>query len=269
METFIEYVTYLFLGLVQGFTEPLPISSSGHLYLSRTLLNIGTSDLYFEVLMHFASLFAVIFLFKETIYRLIQGNIQYLFKKDKTHQKEFHYALYIVIASIPVGILGLAFRNALENVMETYGLVIISLSLLVTGLFLWFVKPVLKGEKGINAKDALFIGLFQGFAILPGISRSGATFFGGTLRKIAVKDVIEFSFMIYIPVTLAAGLLEVFTLETSTIQIGPLALAFIASALMTYFALKWFKHLAMKGALKGFAIYCFIVSFISLVFFLV
>lgn len=271
METLIDYITYLFLGLVQGITEPLPISSSGHLFLVRTLLNVGIEDLYFEVLMHFASIFAVIYLFKDKILSLIKGNIAFIFKKDKKFQKDFNYVLYIIVASIPVGILGLLLRNTLEDVMNNYGLLVISVSLLITGLFLWFLKPILddSNKREITLKDALFMGVFQAFAITPGISRSGATFFGGALRKLHVKDIIEFSFMIYIPVTLAAGLLEILSLETASINLGPLALAFIVSMIMTYFALIWFRNLALKGALKGFSIYCFIVSTISLVFFIV
>lgn len=265
-----DYLIYFILGLIQGITEPLPISSSGHLLLARLVFDIGEVDVFFEIMMHFASLFAVLIIFKDKLLRLLKGTLKTL-KKEPDPSGALSYIGLILIGSLPVGIVGILIRSPLESLLESYGLIVIGVSLFVTGLFLWAVRPLTLTNQGtkITVKDALLIGLAQVIAILPGISRSGATFVGGLFRRLNVATIIEFSFMLYIPVTLGVSLLELLSLETLSIPIGPLALAFITSFTMTYFSLKWFRKLAIEGHLKGFALYCFSAGTFAVIFFLV
>ena len=263
-----EYLTYFILGLIQGITEPLPISSSGHLLMTRLVFDIGEMDVFFEIMMHFASLFAVLIIFKDKLIALFNGALKTI-KKEADPTGSLSYIGLVLLGSIPVGIVGIFIRSPLESLLENYGLIVIGVSLWVTGLFLWAVKPLTLTNQGtkVTVKDALLIGLAQVIAILPGISRSGATFVGGLFRRLNVATIIEFSFMLYIPVTLGVSLLELLSLDTLSVPIGPLALAFIASFTMTYFSLKWFRRLAIAGHLKGFALYCFSAGTFALVFF--
>ena len=271
MTTFLEWLLYLFLGILQGITEPLPISSSGHLLIARTLLNIGEMDVFFEIMVHFASFFAVAYLLKDKLIELIKGSANYIFKKDQHSKDSFHYVLMLALASIPVAVAGFLLRNPLEGFLESYSLFIVGLGLLVTAGFLWSLKNVMSDSESetLNFKNSLFIGLFQAVSIIPGISRSGATIFGGVYRKINIKELFEFSFLLYLPVTFGAGLLEVLTIQSADISILNLGTAFISSLGVTYFALKWFRSLVFQGRFRGFAIYCLIVGTLSIVLFLV
>lgn len=266
----LEWIQYALLGLLQGITEPLPISSSGHLYMARLLFDIGDTDVFFEVMMHFASLFAVLLVFKDKIIALIQGSYRAVFK-GSDDKSALHYIGLILIGSIPVGILGLTVASPLESLLAASGLLVIGASLLVTGTFLWIVRPLtLTNETDtLTVKDAIYIGLFQAIAILPGISRSGSTLVGGLFRKISVRTIIEFSFMLYIPVTLGVSLLELLTLESFDLPVGPLSLAFLMSFISTYGSLKIFRSLAISGRLKGFAVYCLSVGLLAIILFFV
>jgi undecaprenyl-diphosphatase len=271
MTDFIEWLLYLFLGILQGITEPLPISSSGHLLIARTLLNIGETDVFFEVIVHFASFFAVVFLLKDKLIELIKGSAQFIFKKDQASKTSFKYVLMLLVASIPVATTGILLRSPLEKFLEGYSLIVVGLSLLVTAGFLWCLKNVMSdlGSGTFNFKNSLFIGLIQAISIVPGISRSGATIVGGAYRKINIKELFEFSFLLYLPVTFGAGLLELRSVQSMDISLINLGTAFASSLVVTYFALKWFRSLVFQGRFRGFAIYCLLVGILSIVLFLV
>ncbi len=271
MTAFIEWLLYLFLGVLQGITEPLPISSSGHLLIVRTLLNIGEMDVFFEIMVHFASFFAVAYLLKDKLIELIKGSTQFIFKKDQASKDSFQYVLMLAVASIPVAVAGFLLRRPLEGFLESYSLFIVGLGLFVTAGFLWSLKNVdTNSQKGtLNFKNSLFIGLFQAVAIIPGISRSGTTIAGGVYRKIDIKELFEFSFLLYLPVTFGSGLLEILSIQSMDMNLLNLGTAFISSLVATYFALKWFRSLVFQGRFKGFAIYCLIVGTLSIILFLV
>jgi undecaprenyl-diphosphatase len=271
MTVFIEWLLYLFLGILQGITEPLPISSSGHLLIARTLLNIGEMDVFFEIMVHFASFFAVAFLLKDKLIELIKGSAQFVFKRNQGSKESFRYVLMLVVASLPVALIGILLRSPLEAFLEGYSLLVIGLGLIITAGFLWRLKIVDSESLSLSLtfKKSLFIGLFQAVAIIPGISRSGATIVGGIYQKINIKELFEFSFLLYLPVTFGAGLLELLSIESMDISLLNLGTAFISSFIMTYFALKWFRNLVFQGRFKGFAIYCLAVGGLSIVLFLV
>ena len=258
METFLEWFMYLFLGFFQGVTEPLPISSSGHLMMLRALFNIPAIDFFFEVVLHFASFLAIVYLLKDTLIKLVVGSFRYVFKKDAEAKWAFEYVLKVALAAIPAGFVGFFFKGFIESNVLTLGLLPIGLALWVTAFFLFLVQrqSVENQERHIGYLDALVIGLVQVVALLPGISRSGSTLVGGFLRKIELKALIEFSFILYLPIAFFSMILELRSVESLSHPLGPLMGAFVLSGLFTYWALKWFIGLVQKGYLKYFGFYC-------------
>ena len=267
METFLEWFMYLFLGIFQGITEPLPISSSGHLMMLRALFNIPAVDFFFEVVLHFASFLAIVYLFRQKLTELVVGSFRFVFKKDAESKADFEYVLKIALAAIPAGLVGFFFKGFIENNVLTLGLLPIGLALWVTAIFLFIVHrlSLVNNETYIGYKDALVIGLFQVVALLPGISRSGSTLVGGFLRKIELKALIEFSFILYLPIAFFSMILELTEVTTIDHPILPLIGAFMMSGLFTYLALKWFIGLVQKGYLKYFGFYCMGAGFFALI----
>lgn len=265
MQSLLEFLKYLFVGVIQGITEPLPISSSGHLVIIQSFLNIPNVDLFLEITLNFASLIAVVILFKDKILRLIRGNYAYLIKRDKTYKSDFDYALLVIIGVIPAGLVGLLFRDLFDGFLT---LLSVGISLLITGSFLFIVQKesTENTKETLSWKDALFIGIFQVFALIPGISRSGSTFIGGLFRKIKFTDVLEFSFMMYIPISLATMALEVINFDgLNGVSVINIIGAFTMSFIFTYLAFKWFVYMVKEGNLKFFGFYCFIIGSISII----
>ncbi|MFT4413412.1 undecaprenyl-diphosphate phosphatase [Bacillus sp. UMB0728] len=261
----IELLKYLFLGLVQGITEPIPISSSGHLVLFEHFFGLEISGLSFEVLVNFGSLLAVLFIYRTDLIQLTKNSVSYLVVSDKTEsmKKDFYFVLYLIIGTIPAGIIGVLFQDQIAAIFK--GVRVIGFTLILTGIALWLIRN-LKGSKGdgeLTLKDSIIIGLSQAVALIPGISRSGATIVSsmalGTKRETALK----FSFFLYIPVSLGAMILS-FTDLIHDPNMGqlflPYTLAFIASLVASYFSLKWFINIMKKGKLGYFSIYCFVVG---------
>ena len=176
-----ELIKYVILGIIQGLTEPLPISSSGHLLIFRELFNTNMfNDLNFEVMVNFGSFIAILIIFWKDIVRLVTSFFKYLFadkKEKKKYYEDFKYCMLIVVGSIPVGIIGLIFKDKIEAFASVKE---VSFALLITALALFIVKNS-KGKKKDNEityKDAIIIGLFQMCALLPGLSRSGMVLVG-------------------------------------------------------------------------------------------
>lgn len=257
---------YIILGMIQGFTEPLPISSSGHLVIFQELFNIGISDLNFEILVNAGSLIAIIIIFQKDILLLIKNSFLYLFKKHSEFKKDFLYVVMLLVAVIPAGIIGLLFENFISSNLKS--LFTVGVSLLITAVALSFIgkQAVNNTVEEITFKDAIIIGLFQVVALVPGISRSGSTMFGGLFRKIKFEDTMRFSFLLYIPISLATIFLKLldFSSNSETFVIGYIT-AFILSIITTYFAVKWFFKIVRQGNLKYFSIYCTVVGSIVVI----
>lgn len=261
----IELLKYLFLGLIQGITEPIPVSSSGHLVLFEHFFGLKISGLSFEVLVNFASLLAVLFIYRSDLIQLTKNSVSYLAVSDKTEsmKKDFYFVLYLIIGTIPAGIIGVLFQDQIAAIFK--GVRVIGFTLIITGIALWLIRN-LKGSKGdgeLTLKDSIIIGLSQAVALIPGISRSGATIVSsmalGTKRETALK----FSFFLYIPVSVGGMILSLSDLIHDP-RMGelflPYTLAFIASLVASYFSLKWFINIMQKGKLGYFSIYCFVVG---------
>ena len=256
---------YLFFGLVQGLTEPIPISSSGHLVIIQDLFNLKLESLTFEVLVNFASLLAVLVIYRHDIIRLATNGLTFLFSKEKKTpavKQDFLFIVYLIIATIPAGVIGLLFEDAIA---ETFaGASMVGLTLIVTGIALFIIRN-LKGQKSdrdLSLKDAIIVGLSQSVALIPGISRSGATIVAAMLLGMKQETALRFSFLLYIPVSLGTFILKVSDIfsEGAGEMILPYTVAFIAALVATYFSLRWFMNIMERGNLIYFSIYCFVVG---------
>ncbi|WP_090767861.1 undecaprenyl-diphosphate phosphatase [Bacillus sp. OK048] len=261
----IELLKYLILGLVQGITEPIPVSSSGHLVLFEHFFGLEISGLSFEVLVNFASLLAVLFIYRSDLMQLAKNSVSYLVVSDKTEsmKKDFYFVLYLIIGTIPAGIIGVLFQDQIASTFK--GIRVIGYTLILTGIALWLIRN-LKGSKGdgeLTLKDSIIIGLSQAVALIPGVSRSGATIVSSMALGIKRETALKFSFFLYIPVSVGGMILSLSDLIHDP-GIGqlflPYTIAFMASLVASYFSLKWFINIMKKGKLGYFSIYCFVVG---------
>lgn len=270
MEKFITIIKYLILGIVQGVTEPIPISSSGHIVIFRELFGIETKGLSFEIFVNFASLLAIIIIYWKDIVRLIKNGFLYIVKKDPDAKSDFQFIIYLIIATIPVGVVGVLFGDALGEALSDDP-VVVGYTLLITAAAVWTIRN-LRGRKAdgdLTTKDAVIVGLAQAIAVTPGISRSGATIVASMLLGMKQETALRFSFLLYIPVSLGTTILEVPELvESAEFQslLIPNIVAFIAAFIATYFALKWFMNIMARGNLKYFSYYCLVVGILVIIF---
>lgn len=254
------------LGIVQGLTEFLPISSSGHLVLLQNLLGFREPELLLDICLHLGTLAAVLVVFRRDI-RDILATLVHLPRRTRSaggflpllrEDPQARLCLLIVIGSIPTALLGVLFRQFADRIFANVALV--GSMLLVTAGLLWFTrraKPAKRPLKRMRIRDALCIGLAQGMAILPGVSRSGATIatalYLGLERKLAGR----FSFLLSIPAIVGALLLEIKSSELQASATAPgIALGTAAAALSGYFALLALLRLVEKGKIQYFAPYC-------------
>jgi undecaprenyl-diphosphatase len=188
----------------------------------------------------------------------------YLKTKKERYKQDMIYSLLLVLAVFPAGLVGLFFKDFIEDNFKN--VLSVGIALLITALALFFVQTesTENTKEDIGLKDALMIGFFQVFSLLPGISRSGSTMVGGLLRKVKFEEVMRFSFLLYIPISLATMVLAVRDLDTSSIFISGYIGAFFVSIVTTYLAVLWFFRLVRKGNLKYFAYYCSIVGVLAL-----
>ena len=269
MEELLLTIKYLFLGLIQGITEPIPVSSSGHLVMLQHFFGIKIEGMSFELLVNSASLIAVLIIYREDIWRLIQNGVSYVTKKEESAKSDFRFIIYLIVATIPAAIVGILFEDVIANYLK--GVQTIAIALLVTGVALWLIRN-LRGRKGdgdLSLKDAIIIGLAQVVALIPGISRSGATIVAAMSLGTKQETALRFSFLLFIPVSLGGMILSFSDIlsdpHLSTLAI-PYTVAFFASLVASYFSLKWFMNIMAKGNLGYFTVYCFIVGIAVLIF---
>ncbi|TXL64100.1 undecaprenyl-diphosphate phosphatase [Cerasibacillus terrae] len=257
---------YLFLGLLQGFTEPIPISSSGHLIIFRDLFGVVVEGLSFEILVNFGSLIAVLIIYRNDIIRLIQNGLRYITTREADAKDDFRFIIYLVIATIPAGVIGVLFEDKIGDISKAST---VGFTLIITGIALWIIRN-LRGRKSdgdLTWKDALIVGLAQAAALIPGISRSGATIVAAMLLGMKQETALRFSFLLYIPVSLGVTILGIpDIIGDANFEWVPNTIALIASLVATFFALKWFMNIMAKGNLKYFAYYCFIVGALAILF---
>jgi undecaprenyl-diphosphatase len=240
----------LFLGLVQGFTEWLPISSSGHLVIFQSLLGIAVpSD--FDIVIMAGTIAALILYFRKKILLLVSGMVAF-------ERTALIYAALIVLSGIPTGIIGFAGKQFFKGLFGQP--FVVSLLIIVTGLFLFLASRKKDQKAEVAAKSALLIGIAQGIAVAPGISRSGATIGTALLLGIKPEDAAEFSFLIGIPAMTIASVLTFLEEPASGTGSAPLLVAIIAAFIAGYASIGLFMKWLQENRLYYFALYCIIAG---------
>ena len=264
-----KLIMYMILGLIQGFTETIPVSSSGHLIIFNSLLNVDAlKDLNFEIFVNFGSFIAIAFFYRKEIINIIKDFFSYIKTKDKKYHTNYKYAWFIVIGTIPAGIAGLLLKDTIESISITK---VVGVCLLITALLLFLVRNIrgTKEKENMTVIDALVVGLFQIIGLFPGISRSGSTLVGGMTRDLSRSTAFNFSFMLYLPISIASmilGVKDVLENPISTSLLLPYILGMIVAAIFTYISIKWFKKIIEKGKLIYFVIYCLLAGLITILF---
>ena len=260
-----EWFEALILGLIQGLTEYLPVSSSGHLAIGSALFGIeGEENLAFTIVVHIATVFSTLV--------VLWGEIVWIFKglfKGRMND-ETRYVINIIVSMIPVGIVGVFFKDEVEAIFGS-GLLIVGCCLLLTALLLafsYYYKP--KQKAAISMRDAFIIGLAQACAVLPGLSRSGSTIATGLLLGNDKSKLAQFSFLMVMPPILGQALLDGVALAqgeniAGDIPLSSLLIGFIAAFVSGCLACKWMINIVKRGKLIYFAIYCAIVGLATLI----
>ena len=268
-----DLIKYIIIAIIQGLTEPLPISSSGHMFLFKKVFNTNMfNDLNFEIICNFGSFLAILYIFRKDVIKIIKDFFTFIFNKDKRKKSKngFKYAICIVISSIPVAISGLLFKDFIENKLQNVK--IMGFAFLLTALSLFIVRNI-KGEKNdedISYKDAIIIGLFQMITILPGISRSGTVLVACLLCKLKKDSALKYTFMLYFPVSVGAMILGVSDLLNSA-NLNALTIPYLTgmviSLIVTLFSYRWLSNAVKKGKLVYFSIYCVLLAMFIFIYF--
>jgi undecaprenyl-diphosphatase len=243
----VTLIEIFILAVVQGLTEWLPISSSGHLVITQKALGLNLPLIY-SVMLHLGTLIVVLTAFRKDIANIIKAVAKRDFRTE-----EGKLALFIVVGSIPTAIVGFTFHDFLESLFSN--LPAVGAALLITGAILFLSEKRL-GNKKMNTTDSLLIGLAQAIAIIPGISRSGATISTALLRKIDKKTAFKYSFLLSAPAIAGATIMESKQLALGNIDPTPLLLGTIVSMIVGYASLKLLQKIVMNEKIHLFAYYC-------------
>ena len=264
-----DWLQALILGLVQGLTEFLPVSSSGHLAIGREILGVeAAEDLVFEVTVHVATVLATIIVFRKEIWKLLCG----LFKFK--YNDETDYILKICVSMIPVFIVGMFFKDKVESLFSS--LLVVGLALVVTAMLLLF-SDIYGGRgkvaarqyrNGIGWWQAFVVGIGQAFAVIPGLSRSGTTISTGLLCGVKREAVAQFSFLMVLVPILGEAFLDLVGGDVAASSVGtlPLLVGFLAAFVSGLFACKVMIALVKKAKLRWFALYCAIVGLVVIIY---
>lgn len=268
-----NWIESLLLGLLQGLTEYLPISSSGHLAIASSLFGIdGEQNLAFTVIVHIATVLStLVILWKEIVWIFKDLFTRQSWKSYSGLNEGTRYAINIIISMIPVGIVGLFFKDRIEEIFGA-GTTVVGYCLLVTAALLafsYFAKP--RQKENISGLHAFVIGIAQAIAVLPGLSRSGSTIATGLLLGNKKENLAQFSFLMVIPPILGEALLDVKDLVESAAGnadtgIGVLAIGFLAAFVSGCLACKWMISIVRKGKLIWFGVYCAAAGLLTLLF---
>ena len=255
----------LILGILQGLTEYLPVSSSGHLAIGAALFGVdGEENLAFTILVHVATVLSTLVVLWREVAWLFKGMFRWKMN-DETR-----YILNIIVSMIPVGIVGVFFKDKVEEVFGS-GLLIVGIMLLVTAsllTFSYYARP--RQKEKISLRDAFIIGIAQACAVMPGLSRSGSTIATGLLLGNKKEKLAQFSFLMVIPPILGEALLDVLKAVKGEAVMGdigmlPLCVGFLAAFVSGCVACKWMISIVKRGKLIYFGIYCAIVGAVTII----
>ena len=264
-----DIIQGIIIGIVQGLTEFLPVSSSAHLVFIQKILGVQSS-LAFDTFLHLGTLIAVMWFFRYDIYKMILSWLSSIrdilsgrFREGFYSDPYKRLAWYVILATIPVGIVGVLFEDSVDSLFAG-ALYVPAFFLFVTGTILYLSQRMTSGEINYNTitkKEALFMGLGQACAILPGLSRSGTTIAAGLTIGLNKEFAAKFSFILSIPAILGAFLLQVKDIGSAMdANFLPVFLGFIASIIAGYMAIKWMLDLIQNKSLDIFAYYCWIIG---------
>jgi undecaprenyl-diphosphatase len=253
----------LILGVVQGLAEFLPISSSGHLEIGKVILNIqNKEDLSFAVAVHGGTVLSTILVFRNDLAKLLLG----VFKFQKN--EEMSYFLKILASMLPVLIVGLFFKEQVESFF-TGNMILVGSMLIITASLLFFAHFSPSKEKKIGYKESIIIGISQAIAVLPGISRSGATIATGLILGVKKEEIARFSFLMVLIPIIGANFLDITSMDSANSEfIGwmPILIGFFTAFAVGYLACSWMINVVKKGKLLYFAMYCLLVGLATLTY---
>ncbi|MCF6341473.1 MAG: undecaprenyl-diphosphate phosphatase [Bacteroidales bacterium] len=258
-----NWIEALILGIIQGLTEFLPVSSSGHLEIAKALLgdtSLAHESMLMTVVLHGATALATLIVFRKDVAEIFRGLLQFKWNE------ETKFTLHIVISMVPAAIVGLWFNDQLDILFDGQ-ILLVGIMLLITAALLFFADKAKTAEKGVSSRNALIIGISQAIAILPGISRSGATISTSVLLGIDRTKAARFSFLMVVPLILAKMGKDVLGGEIAheSATLVPMGIGFVAALLTGILACTWMIKLVKNSKLTYFAVYCFLVGAFAII----
>ncbi len=253
----VTLIEALILAVVQGLTEWLPVSSSGHLVITQTVLGLNP-PLIFDVMLHVGTLIVVLTVFRKDIVDIIKAVIKRDFETE-----EGKLALFIFVGSVPIAIIGFVFYDFFKSLFSN--LLAVGVAIIITGSVI-FVSEKRIGNRKMGILDSLLIGLAQAVTIIPGISRSGITVATGLLRKIDKTKAFRYSFLLSVPAVIGATVMESRDLVLGNMDMAPLFLGATISMIVGYVSLKLLKKIVMNEKFHLFAYYCWTVGIAMILF---
>lgn len=251
----------IILGIIQGITEWLPVSSSGHLVILQHFFRLK-DQIAMNLALHIGTLFVVLFIFRNDILNILKSLIISIPKGEIMKNDGSRLAVLIIIGTIPTALIGLLLKDVIEKAFDS--LLAVGIALLFTGLLLWFSRYH-KEKKSFTWKDATIIGLMQGIAIFPGISRSGSTIATGLIRGINKELAARYSFLLFIPAIFGATILEFEKLTISQSDLFPIIIGTITAMIISYIFIKLLLSIVKKGKLYWFSWYCWALGTVVIV----
>lgn len=258
-----DVIDALILGIIQGLTEFLPVSSSGHLELGKAILgdnSVGEESMLFTIVLHFATAISTLIVFRKDILEIFKGLFQFKWNE------ETQFAAKIMLSTIPAVIIGLFFEEQLEQLFGG-SVIFVGAMLIITSVLLWLADKAKSTDKPVSFSNSFVIGVSQAIAMLPGISRSGSTIATSVLLGNDKSKAARFSFLMVIPLIfgkIAKDILDG-ALTTNSGNNSALVIGFVAALVSGYFACKWMIALVRKSKLVYFSLYCLLVGIIAIV----
>jgi undecaprenyl-diphosphatase len=250
----------LVLGLIQGLTEFLPVSSSGHLEIAKSLFGVDPeASFYFTVAVHGATVLSTLVVFRKEIVALLKGTFKFKMNEETS------YVLKLIVSMIPVGFAGILLKDPIER-MFSGDIIFVGFMLLITALLLAGAHFIRKRERNITYLDALIIGVAQAVAVIPGISRSGATIAAGLMIGNRKDEIARFSFLMVLIPVIGANLLEVLTggFSGDVTGTGVILIGFITAFISGYLACRWMINLVKRSKLIWFSVYCALAGLLAI-----
>ncbi len=259
-----SYLEAIILGVIQGLTEFLPVSSSGHLELAKAIFSdqsLPQESLTFTVVLHFATALSTMVVFRKEVFTIFKGLFQFKWNE------ELIFSLKIIISMIPAVIIGLMFEKQLEEFFNG-NVLMVGFMLLITALLLLLADKAKITDKSVSFKNSFIIGISQAIAMLPGISRSGATISTSVLLGVDRTKAARFSFLMVVPLIFGKVAKDIFSGEINLQgeEMGSMSVGFIAAFISGLFACNWMISLVKSSKLYYFAIYCFVIGVIAITY---